>query len=282
MIQGTDGVTQTVNHPLQGGKDFVSEATLPNFLPNLFYRIHFRCVRRNVKQNNIVRQLQTGGSVPCRTITAKQNNIISVFFRQLLQKDIHADSIAIGQDEKVPIACQRLHCAVSIAVLTDMMAGHAGTNTVPAPTVFRLVDPTKSSFILKHKPNVFDSIPTSEKAGTLYLQIYPYVDPDKITTMFLFATSPLLSQSGNTKSSIKGNTLKEPLNKPRPRTTDLFRQSYGSKNGKYVAAVGDKGAIRMRACPLRVRKVFRHFPNLVLTKNLSPSTAADLIRASLA
>ena len=113
------------------------------------------------------------------------------------------------------------------------------------------------------------------------ISIYPYVDPDKITTMSLFATSPLLSQSGNTKSSIKGNTLKEPLNKPRPRTTDLFRQSYGLKNGKYVAAVGDKGAIRMRACPLRVRKVFRHFPNLVLTKNLSPSTAADLIRASL-
>ena len=43
--------------------------------------------------------------------------------------------------------------------------------------------------------------------------VYPYVDPDKIATMFLFATSPLLSQSGNTKSSIKGNTLKEPLNK---------------------------------------------------------------------
>ena len=61
--------------------------------------------------------------------------------------------------------------------------------------------------------NRIDSIPASEKAGTLYLRIYPYVDPDKITTMFLFATSPLLSQSGNTKSSIKGNTLKEPLNK---------------------------------------------------------------------
>ena len=227
MIQGTDGVTQTVNHPLQGGKDFVSEATLPNFLPNLFYRIHFRCVRRNVKQNNIVRQLQNGGSVPCRTITAKQNNIISVFFRQLLQKDIHADSIAIGQDEKVPIACQRLHCAVSIAVLTDMMAGHAGTDTVPAPTVFRLVDPTKSSFILKHKPNVFDSIPASEKAGTLYLRIYPYVDPDKITTMFLFATSPLLSQSGNTKSSIKGNTLNsDSLNRKSPCSSSLYKRRH--------------------------------------------------------
>ena len=39
------------------------------------------------------------------------------------------------------------------------------------------------------------------------ISIYPFVDPDKITTMFLFATLPLLSQSGNTKSAIKGNTL---------------------------------------------------------------------------
>lgn len=36
---------------------------------------------------------------------------------------------------------------------------------------------------------------------------YLFVDPDKITTMFLFATLPLLSQSGDTKSAIKGNTL---------------------------------------------------------------------------
>ena len=39
------------------------------------------------------------------------------------------------------------------------------------------------------------------------ISIYPFVDPDKITTMFLFATLPLLSQSGDTKSAIKGNTF---------------------------------------------------------------------------
>ena len=172
MIQGTDGVTQTVDYLLQGGKDFVSEAALPNFLPNLFYGIHFRCVRWNVKQNDIVRQLQTGGFVPCRTITAKQNNIISIFFGQLLQKDIHADSIAIGQDEKVPIACQRLHCAVGITVLTDMMAGHTGTDTVPTPTVFWLVDPAKSSFILKHKT---DGLALVDNSKLLYCGINFFV-----------------------------------------------------------------------------------------------------------
>ena len=39
------------------------------------------------------------------------------------------------------------------------------------------------------------------------ISIYPFVDPNKITTKFLFATLPLLSQSGDTKSAIKGNTL---------------------------------------------------------------------------
>ena len=39
------------------------------------------------------------------------------------------------------------------------------------------------------------------------ISIYPFIDPDRIITMFLFVTLPLLSQSGDTKSAIKGNTL---------------------------------------------------------------------------
>ena len=75
--------------------------------------------------------------------------------------------------------------------------------------------------------NRIDSIPASEKAGTLYLRIYPYVDPDKITTMFLFATSPLLSQSGNAKSSIKGNTLNaDSLNRKSPRSSSLYKRRH--------------------------------------------------------
>ena len=39
------------------------------------------------------------------------------------------------------------------------------------------------------------------------ISIYPYTDTEKITTSFLFATLPLLSKMGETKSAIKGNTL---------------------------------------------------------------------------
>lgn len=57
--------------------------------------------------------------------------------------------------------------------------------------------------------------------------VYPYVDPDTITTMFLFATSPLLSQSGNTKSSIKGNTLNsDSLNRESPCSSSLYKRRH--------------------------------------------------------
>ena len=39
------------------------------------------------------------------------------------------------------------------------------------------------------------------------ISIYPYVDDNKIMTNFLFNILPLLSQNGNTKTAIKGNTL---------------------------------------------------------------------------
>ena len=87
--------------------------------------------------------------------------------------------------------------------------------------------PLQKKFLLLLLLNRIDSIPASEKAGTLYLRIYPYVDPDKITTMFLFATSPLLSQSGNTKSSIKGNTLNsDSLNRKSPCSSSLYKRRH--------------------------------------------------------
>ena len=39
--------------------------------------------------------------------------------------------------------------------------------------------PSQKKFLLLMLLNRIDSIPASEKAGTLYLRLYPYVDPIK-------------------------------------------------------------------------------------------------------
>ena len=78
------------------------------------------------------------------------------------------------------------------------------------------------------------------------ISIYPFVDPDKITSMFLFATLPLLSQSGDTKSAIKGTDAVEMLYDSVPLVlSELIRTAFVPKPGCrfYVA---DFSAIEAR------------------------------------
>lgn len=147
-------MAQTVNNFFQCRKYLVVKATFSDLFPYLLYRIHFRRIGRNVKQNNIFRQLQACRLMPGSAITAKQNNIVSIFLRQMLQKDIHTNSIAIGHNEEMTVASQWFHCSVGIAILPNMVAWHTGPNPLLTPTVFGLVDPAKSSLILKHEPDV--------------------------------------------------------------------------------------------------------------------------------
>ena len=61
-----------------------------------------------------------------------------------------ANSIAQSPDNKVSLASQRLYRSIGIAILPDMVARHTGTNPFFTPAVLWIVDPPKSSLILKH------------------------------------------------------------------------------------------------------------------------------------
>ena len=103
--------------------------------------------------------------MPCSTVTAEQYDVIRISFRQFLQKDVHAHCIAIRHDKKASLTGQRLYRSVGIAILSDMVTGHAGTYPFLTPAVFRLVYPSKSSLILKHQA---DFLSTVENFQILY------------------------------------------------------------------------------------------------------------------
>ena len=52
---------------------------------------------------------------------------------------------------KEGIPCLRFHGPESVAVLANMMAGHRGAHTFPAPAVFRLVNSSEARLILEHQ-----------------------------------------------------------------------------------------------------------------------------------
>lgn len=111
------------------------------------------------------RTILSGNSNPadlCHAAPSQQRRIISsLYFSDSCFKKTHTGSIAIRHDKKVPITRQRFHCSVGVTILTNMVAGHTGTDPFPAPAVSWLVDPAKSGFILEHKadfPGVVDKL----------------------------------------------------------------------------------------------------------------------------
>ena len=147
-----NGIAQTVNDFVQSSKDFITEAALSDLFPNLLNGIHFRGVGGDVKEDDIFREFQELGFVPCGPVTAEQHDIIRKLTRQFLQKQIHAHRIAVGHNKKAGFARKRLHRSISISILPNMVTGHTGAYPFFAPAVFGLVDSSKSRFILKHQP----------------------------------------------------------------------------------------------------------------------------------
>lgn len=89
--------------------------------------------------------------MPCSSVAAQEDDVIGVLLRQFIQKDVHAIRIAIRHDQKTGVSRHRIDSAICIAVFPNMVAWYRWTDPFFAPTVFRLVDPSESGFILKHK-----------------------------------------------------------------------------------------------------------------------------------
>ena len=138
----------------QGGKDLVTKAKFADFFPDLLDWIHLRCVWWDVKEYDIFRYFQSFGFMPRSAIAAKQNDIIRILLRQVLEKKIHTHCVALRHDKKATIASERFYCPKGITILPYMVAGNTRTAPFLAPAVFRLVDSSKAGLILKHEPYV--------------------------------------------------------------------------------------------------------------------------------
>ena len=92
-----NSVAETEDHLIQRGKDLIFEANLPELFPNLLNRIHFRRIRWDKEEADIIRDHKTFGFMPGGPVTAEQDQVVLELFGQRLQKNVGADSIAVWQ-----------------------------------------------------------------------------------------------------------------------------------------------------------------------------------------
>ena len=57
--EGANGITETQNNLIQGRKGLVFEAKFPDLFPNLLNGIHFRRIRRDKEQVDVIRDRQS-------------------------------------------------------------------------------------------------------------------------------------------------------------------------------------------------------------------------------
>ncbi len=93
--------------------------------------------------------------MPCRSITDEHNVIVWIFCGQVLQKEIHTNCIAVWKNEEAAITRYRVNSTVNVAILTNMMAGHTGTDPFSTPAMLWLIDSAETCFILEHEPYSF-------------------------------------------------------------------------------------------------------------------------------
>lgn len=155
ICQFADSITKAIDNTFKSGKYFILEAHLPKLFPDLFNRIHFRRIRRNEKELNILGNLQSLGLVPSGAVTAEQNDIVLVFLRQFLEEYIHTVCVAIRHDKKEVVSVKRFDCSISVSVFPDVMAGNNRPDSLFAPAILWLVDSTKTRFILKQQVHFF-------------------------------------------------------------------------------------------------------------------------------
>ena len=131
--------------------------------PYLLNGIHFWGVWRNEYDLNIWKRFQSSGLMPGCSIADEHNVIVWIFCGQVLQKDIHANCIAVWKNEEAAITRYRINSTVSVSILANMMAGHTRADTFSTPAMLRFVNTTETCFVLEHEPNSFGVVENSSQ-----------------------------------------------------------------------------------------------------------------------
>lgn len=92
--------------------------------------------------------------MPGSAIAAKENDIICILLRQVLEENVHTYCVTFWHDKKAAIASERFYRSINITVFPYMVTGNTRTDPFLAPAIFGLVYASKACFILKHQPYV--------------------------------------------------------------------------------------------------------------------------------
>jgi hypothetical protein len=144
------GLAAGIDDSFVGGVNLIAEVVLAQVLPNVFSRVEFRRIRRQVQQAEVIgnKPIATG-PVPAGTVENKHGMRTGTNLQaDLLQMQLHRPGIGLGQHQCGAMIALGAHGTEDIGPLVALIPWHARTGTAFCPNVGQRALLADARFIL--------------------------------------------------------------------------------------------------------------------------------------
>jgi hypothetical protein len=135
---------------VHGFESIVLEYFFPHFIPDIFLRVQLGRVRWEEMQNYISGDLKFVSAVVAGSVHNKQDQLLGIFLRQGLQKNLEAFGIGRRHHQVDASSVLRADRAIQIDVFTNELAGDLWADADGCPARSRAVHPTEARFVGEH------------------------------------------------------------------------------------------------------------------------------------
>ena len=123
---------------------------LSNFVPDIFLRVQLRRIRREWLQNDVSRDFEFVTVVIAGSVHNKQYEILGIFLRHGLHKNLEAFGVGRRHDQKDASSVLRANCAIQIDVFTNELGGDLWPYANGCPARSWAVHSAEARFVGEH------------------------------------------------------------------------------------------------------------------------------------
>ena len=136
---------------IKAAEDPVVEVFFAQLVPDVFHRIKFGCIGRQLKQEDIGGSFEFVAAMPSRAVDHHDDVLFLVTCRNFIEEYLHALGIHVRRDQAVKFASADIHRAVSIGVLVGEHGLAHWTHWLGCPATAHVRDATKARLVLEHQ-----------------------------------------------------------------------------------------------------------------------------------
>lgn len=151
LLEITEGDFEVIFKRVEAVEDAVVKSFFAQFVPDMLHRIEFGGVWRQAQQSHVGRWPKISAGMPACSVEHHHDVLVWVALPYLVEKQLHAVRVDVGQDQRVEFATDHIHGGIGVGVLVGQHGLAQRTYRLGRPAATHVVDAPESRFVLEHQ-----------------------------------------------------------------------------------------------------------------------------------